>query len=72
MKGRLFYVMGFARRMSMVRFFSAFNLICVRDLGFPEEHFPVPCSDKPQAQPLEIPHHLLRYPLVVPLGTGEG
>ena len=30
----------------MHRFLSAVNAICVRELGFPEEHFQVPCSDE--------------------------
>ena len=40
------YVTDFAQRTNMHRFLSAVNAICVRELGFPEEHFPVPCPDE--------------------------
>lgn len=39
------YVTDFARRTNMHRFLSAVNTICVRDLGFAEEYFPVPYRD---------------------------
>lgn len=39
-------VTDFAQRKNMHRFLSAVNAICVRELGFPEEHFPVQCQDE--------------------------
>ena len=39
------YVTSFAKRTNMHKFLSAVNTICVRDLGFMEEHFPVPYRD---------------------------
>ena len=40
------YVTDFAQRTNMHRFLSAVNAICVRELGLPEERFPVPCPDE--------------------------
>jgi hypothetical protein len=40
------YVTDFARRTNMLRFLSSVNMICVRELGFAEEQFPVPCPDE--------------------------